>query len=237
MRSDMLGAMSLRGSVSFWGSYRRLPDRISWSSCWRANLIWSLVMVRSVCRSTPRCTWTSALRKMTDTIVSIDMLTVSSTRVMPSSDRRRRRLRCLCTAGGGLVGALGLDRAEIDLHGQAGDRREWQQGVAVLEGVGDRSHEGRLGEGRSLSVSARWHASAGIAGWRLDLGSSDTQVGGDVDREEVGIDQLLSVNRGDDDGGPGHDGEWRIPQPVVVGDRALHGGGRSSRADAGLGRG
>src|SRR6266498_3424281 len=139
MRSDMEGTISWlgSGSVSFWGSYRRLPDRISWSSCSSANLIWSLVTVRSVCRSTPRCTEARALKKMTDTIVSIDMLTVSSTRVMPSSDRSRRRLRSLCTARGGLVGALGLDRAEIDLHDQRGDRRA-VEGVHVLDLADDR---------------------------------------------------------------------------------------------------
>src|SRR6266542_1843157 len=188
MRSDMLGAMSLRGSVSFWGSYRRLPDRISWSSCWWANLIWSLVTVRSVCRSTPRCTETSALRKMTDTIVSIDMLTVSSTRVMPSSERSRRRLRSLCTAGGGLVGALGLDRAEIDLHGPAGDRgKRENEGITVLEGVLDRSEDGGLRHCRRIVVNARRGAAGGIDD---RAPSCDARV--HVDREELAVDQLLS---------------------------------------------
>src|SRR5687768_1157779 len=151
MRSDMLGTTLWlgSGSVSSWGSYSRLPDRISWSSCWRASLSWSLVVVRSVCLSTPRCTEESAVRKMTDTMTIKDMLTVTSTRVMPSWERKGRRLSSLCTAGGRLVGGLSPSRTEVHLHGHGGDRR-----AVVGEDVGDLPNDRRFDDRGRLVACA-----------------------------------------------------------------------------------
>src|SRR3989440_11834011 len=203
------------GAGYVFGSYRKLPERISRSSSSTASRAWSLLALRSASRPKDRCTEKRTDRMMVMAIPRIIIVTASSARVIPRSSRSRSRKRS-STAGRLLVGGLGEKGSEVHARGQVGKLCAGADHVVDLPA--DRRGGLRLG------VAPRVGTDRGAREQRVGRDRCASRQGGrDVDAHP-GVEEVVHVKRRNDQvavgvhgarAGPVR-GAARVSPPVVV---------------------